>query len=160
MIARALIAVGALTLASCSPQAGASYPADAPFEPFFGKWQLVRAQVAPWWDGQGDEPRANPDFNFLEFQKDKSVGDGLVACDKPEYTVSTIDAEGLFEGNLSDPWQQARMLGFVRDAKITSMHFACATGGKDVALDFPMQAEDTILTGVDNMIYWLQRTPK
>ena len=158
---RLLLLAGAL--AACSPkaEAPAERSADAPIVPsnqFFGKWQLKRAQVAPWWDGKGEEPVADPAFTMVAFGPDKSSGAPIVTCDKPQYSVSLTPPPGLFEGNLADPFPQARMLGFM-DKDITMMRFGCASGAADVSLDFPMLDDNTIMLGLDNVIYTLTRTP-
>lgn len=155
----------ALALAACSPsseKAATQSAADAPIvpkNPLFGKWQLTRAQVAPWWDGKGEAPIADPALTMLEFQPGKSSGPPIAACDKPEYAVSLITPPGLFEGNLPDPFTQARMLGFL-EKDVTSVRFSCASGGADVSLDFPMLDDNTVMLGLDNMIYTLTRTPE
>jgi hypothetical protein len=163
---RLILLAGALALAACSPKAeapaAADRSADAPIvaaNPFFGKWQLTRAQVAPWWDGKGEEPVADPAFTMVQFAADKSSGAPIVTCDKPQYTVSMITPPGLFEGNLADAFSQARMIGFM-DKDITMLRFGCASGAADVSLDFPMLDDNTIMLGLDNVIYTLSRTPE
>jgi hypothetical protein len=169
MIVRALVFATALVasvsgLAACSPKAApAGDPAaDAdiiPKNPFFGKWQLVRAQVAPWWDGQGEEPIADPKFVEVNFEADKSSGAPIVTCSKPKYAVAIISPPTLFEGNLKDPWTQARAMGFPKEPDITQLNLSCTDDNKDVSLDFPMVNDDTIMLGLDNVIYTLQRSP-
>jgi hypothetical protein len=155
----------ALALAACAPRAEAPVVAERsasdpiiPSNPFFGKWQLTRAQVAPWWDKKGETPLADPALTMLTFEPSKSSGAPIVACDKPKYSVSLATPPGLFQGNLAEPFSEARMLGFM-DKEITVLNFGCESGGADVSLDFPMLNEDTIMLGLDNMIYTLSRTP-
>lgn len=167
MIVRAVVLASALLgLAACSPKAEAPAGGDpaigseiVPQNPFFGKWQLVRAQVAPWWDGKGEEPIADPKFTTVEFEAGKSTGAPIVTCSKPKYAVSIISPATLFEGNLADPWTQARALGFAKGPEITQLNLSCTDDNKDVSLDFPMVSDDTILLGLDNVIYTLQRSP-
>ena len=40
------------------------------------------------------------------------------------------------------------------------MSFSCESGGGDVSLDFPMLDDNTIMLGLDNVIYTLTRTPE
>ncbi len=169
MTGRVFIALlmGALIAGACSPQtegpAGAPTASSAdgpitPVNPIFGKWQLVRAQVAPWWDGKGPEPIADPAFTAIDFQPKSSSGPPIATCARPIYSVSLVTPAALFQGNLKDPWADARKLGFLK-SDITMLSFSCGDNNKDVALDFPMQAEDTLMIGLDNVIYTLQRTP-
>jgi hypothetical protein len=160
-LARSVLLTGILALAACSPKAEApghsAGDTIVASNPLFGKWQLTHAQVAPWWDGKGEAPLADPAFTSVTFAPDKSSGPPLVTCDKPKYSVSIVKAPGLFEGNLADPFPQARMLGFMKQ-DITMMSFGCASGTADISLDFPMLDDDTILLGLDNVIYTLTRT--
>jgi len=160
-LARSVLLAGILALAACSPKAEAPARSEndpaVPENPFFGRWQLTHAQVAPWWDGKGETPLADPAFTAVTFAPDKSSGPPLVTCDKPKYSVSVVKAPGLFEGSLADPFPQARMLGFMKQ-DITMMSFGCASGTADISLDFPMLDDDTIMLGLDNVIYTLTRT--
>lgn len=156
----------ALALAACSPKAEAPVAAERsasdpiiPSNPFFGKWQLTRAQVAPWWDERGETPVADPALTIVEFGPAKSTGAPIVTCDMPQYAVALASPAGLFQGNLAEPFSQARMLGFM-DKDITILSFRCDSGGADVSLDFPMLDENTIMLGLDNVIYTLSRTPE
>lgn len=160
-LARLHLLAVALALAACSPSTekpAVAAEATAPKNPFFGRWQLIHAQVAPWWDGKGEEPIADPAFTTVTFEPNKSSGPPIVTCDQPQYSVSLVTPPGLFEGNLADAFTQARMLGFL-DKDITVMSFACESGGADVSLHFPMLDDNTIMLGLDNVIYTLTRTP-
>jgi hypothetical protein len=161
--ARLLFLVAALALSACSPQPETTPESSAenpivPKNPFFGKWQLTRAQVAPWWDGKGEEPVADPALTTVTFEPSKSSGPPIATCDQPQYSVSLVTPPGLFEGNLADAFAQARMLGFL-DKDITVMSLSCESGGTDVSLDFPMLDDNTIMLGLDNVIYTLTRSP-
>jgi hypothetical protein len=162
--ARLLFLAAALALSACSPRSEPAPEASAedpivPKNPFFGKWQLTRAQVAPWWDGKGEEPVADPTFTTVTFEPSKSSGPPIATCDQPQYSVSLVTPPGLFEGNLADAFAQARMIGFL-DKDITVMNLSCESGGADVSLDFPMLDDNTIMLGLDNVIYTLTRTPE
>jgi len=158
-----------LALLACSPKAddkmaerpetddpNAAIVAD---NPFFGKWQLIRAQIAPWWDHQGPEPQADTNFTMVNFEPGKSSGAPIVTCSKPQYSVSLVGPPVLFEGNLKEPWVEARQLGFtITGNDITQLNFSCKDGNRDVSLDFPMLNDNTIFLGLDNIIYTLQRS--
>ncbi len=45
------------------------------------------------------------------------------------------------------------------DEDITAMSFSCESDAADVSLEFAMLDENTIMLGLDNMIYTLTRTP-
>jgi hypothetical protein len=169
VISRICIALmmGAVVVGACSPKgegpAGtpAASSADGPItpvNPIFGKWQLVRAQVAPWWDGAGAEPVADPAVTAIDFEPKSSSGPPIATCAKPIYSVSLVTPAALFQGKLKDPWMDARTLGFLK-SDITMLSFSCGDNDKHVELDFPMPAEDTLMLDLDNVIYTLQRTP-
>lgn len=170
-MARALV-FGALivnaVLQACSPAAEtkpevapavAPSGADAitPQNPFFGTWSLEGAKIAPWWDHKGEEPAPDPGMTKIVFGADASSGPPLLTCDKPKYAVNLVSPRALFEGNLPDPMKTATAMGFSAEGA-TSMTFTCASGTADVSLDFPMADDDTIMLGLDNVIYTFKRT--
>jgi len=170
----ALAAAGALTLSACeqhteTPIAPASVDvtedtgdatgADiaAPANPFFGEWSVSAAKIAPWWDGKGEEPAADPAFaSNVVLGSNKSGGPALLNCDKPTYAVNMTSPRGLFEGNLPDPGKNATELGF-KSSEISALTFTCASGTADVSLNFAMIDDDTIMLGLDNVLYRLKR---
>lgn len=138
----------------------ASDGADAitPGNPFFGAWSMTSAKVAPWWDGKGEEPAADPAFSAkVVLGANKTAGPDILTCDKPQYLVNIVSPRSLFEGNLPDPGKNATELGF-KSSEITLLRFSCAENAKDVSLDFPMIDDDTIMLGLDNVIYTFKRT--
>ena len=150
---------GFIALAACSP--GDSDP-DAsvarPGNPFFGTWKTATAQVAPWWTAPGAPPQMDPEFQNtpIVFAAGKSSGPAIVACKAPIYAVDFTRPRALFEGHLQDPARDAAALGFTSE-DITKMNLSCTDDNRDVSLDFPMVDDDTILLGLDNMIYTLKR---
>ncbi|MDP3740647.1 MAG: hypothetical protein Q8R02_24890 [Hyphomonadaceae bacterium] len=164
MFVRFALASCVLAVAACSPKAAtpdATKPDVARAgNPFFGAWKVETAQVAPWWDQQGAAPQMNAEFQntTIVFEAGKSSGPKLLTCDQATYAVSIVAVQVLFEGNLPDPAVDAATLGLPpRD--IDQLNFSCTSGGADVSLDFPMVDDDTILLGLDNMIYTLKRQP-
>ena len=138
-------------------EVGAGADAITPGNPFFGTWAMSSAKIAPWWDGKGDEPAADPALaGNVILGANKSSGPALLNCDKPRYAVNVVSPRGLFEGNLPDAAKDASALGFVSD-EITTMTFTCADGPGDVSLNFPMIDDDTIMLGLDNVLYTLKR---
>lgn len=162
MISRIVLAGCLIALAGCSPKAAApevTKPDVAKAgNPFFGTWKTETAQVAPWWDQQGAAPQMNAEFQNtpIVFEPGKASGPKLLTCDKALYAVSIVSVQVLFEGNLPDPAADAAALGLPpRD--IDQLNFTCDSGAADVSLDFPMVDDNTILLGLDNMIYTLKR---
>jgi hypothetical protein len=159
-LATLLASLAALT--GCSPNADDAEPPPAsvarPSNPFFGTWTTATAQVAPWWDQQGAAPEMNPDFQNtpIVFAVGQSSGPAIVTCAKPVYAVNIVRAPALFEGNLRDPQADAAALGISRP-DVSTLNLSCTENGADVSLDFPMVDENTILLGLDNMIYTLKR---
>ncbi len=166
---RVALAAMAIALAACSPAAApnSDKPAAAKdvdseptqgSSPYFGTWTLADARVAPWWDKKGDAPAADPAIGTITFAAAKSSGPPILTCDKPKYTVSVTEPRGLFEGGLPDADATAKSLGFDITGDITSMNFSCAAGDNDVSLDFPMLDANTIMLGLDNMLYTFKRS--
>ena len=157
-----VLAACGLALAGCSPKAGTAETTRSDVakagNPFFGTWKVETAQVAPWWDQQGAAPQMNPDFQNtpIVFQAGKSSGPKLLTCDQVTYAVSLVSVGILFEGNLPNPAADAAALGLPHN-DIDQLNFSCTSGGADVSLDFPMVDDNTILLGLDNMIYTLKR---
>lgn len=161
---RLLLVAAIAGLAACSPEtkkeeAPAAGGADvvAPKNPFFGTWEMTNAKIAPWWDKKGDEPAADPAMSTFVFHADKSSGPPLLTCDKPHYMTNLLPERSLFQGNLPDPAKDAPALGFT-SPDITVLSFTCASGTADVLVDFPMIDDDTIMAGVDNVLYTFRRT--
>lgn len=168
-----LATAGVIALAACEPAAeapaapatvevtddagDAGAEAITPGNPFFGTWSLSAAKIAPWWDGKGGEPEADPAFaSNVVIGANKSGGPALLNCDKPSYAVNIVSPRGLFEGNLSDPGKDATELGFA-SSEISTMTFTCVSGTADVSLNFAMIDDDTIMLGLDNVLYTLKR---
>lgn len=152
-----------LGLAACSPEAKKdAAPAEgadvvAPKNPFFGTWELTAAKIAPWWDNKGEEPTPDPAMAKIVFHADRSSGPTLLTCDKPHYIVNIAPQRALFEGNLPDPPKDAPALGFT-SPDVTVLAFSCASGTADVSADFPQVTDDTIMLGLDNVLYTFKRT--
>lgn len=158
----ALLLASLAAMTACSPNAdevdAPSADVARPSNPFFGTWTTAMAQVAPWWDQQGAAPEMNSDFQNtpIVFAAGSSTGPDIVTCAKPVYAVNIVRAPALFEGNLPDPQTDAATLGF-SGPDISTLNLSCTGNGVDVSLDFAMADETTILLGLDNMIYTLNR---
>ena len=155
------IIVGVLALAAaCSPaaeKADEGVDAITPRNPFFGAWELTAARVAPWWDNQGEEPAPDPAFSKFKLAADASSGPPIVTCSKPVYSTNIVPPRALFEGNLPDPAKDAAALGLTA-LDITTLTFTCEDNNASLSLDFPMVDDETILLGLDNVVYTFKRT--
>lgn len=156
-----VLAASALGLAGCSPaaekpaeKAGVDVP--TPHNPFFGTWEMSASAVAPWWDHKGAEPTADPAMAKFVFAPDKSSGPPMLTCDKPRYTTNITPDRGLFQGNLPDPAKDAPALGFT-SPDVVVMSFSCQSGTGDFLADFPMVDDNTIMLGLDNVLYTFKR---
>lgn len=150
---------GFIALAACSP--GDSDPGASvarPGNPFFGAWKTATAQVAPWWSEPGAPPQMNPEFQNtpIVFAAGKSTGPSIVTCKAPVYAIDIVRPRTLFEGHLRDVEADTTALGFTSN-EITRLNLSCTDDSKDVSLDFPMVDDNTILLGLDSMIYTLKR---
>jgi hypothetical protein len=153
--------VGILALAAaCSPAADTpdeGVDAITPRNPFFGTWELTAARVAPWWDNQGQEPAPDPGFTKFKLAADASSGPPIVSCSKPVYSTNIVPPRTLFAGNLPDPSRDAVALGLTT-LDIMVLTFTCEENNASVSLDFPMVDDETILLGLDNVVYTFRRT--
>jgi hypothetical protein len=158
---RGLIA-GCLLLAATACSPAAETPAEGadaitPRNPFFGTWELTAARVAPWWDKVGEEPAPDPAFTKFTLAADKTTGPPIVTCAKPAYSTNIVPPRSLFQGNLPDPTKDAAALG-ITDLDVTVLSYSCSDNNADVSLDLPMLDAETILLGLDNVVYTFKRT--
>jgi hypothetical protein len=95
--------------------------------------------------------------SLVELAAVNSSGPELTTCAAPKFTTISTDPRGLFQGSLTDPEKQAAELGF-KPENILVLSFSCDENQRDVSLDFAMADDNTILLGLDNMIYTLMRS--
>lgn len=158
---RSAVALMALAFAACTP-ASEEAPATGaeavtPRNPFFGTWEIKAARIAPWWDGQGEEPAADPAYTKLSLEADATSGAPVLTCDKPSYMTDILPVRGLFQGLLPEPDKDAVALGLT-ETNPTVLTFSCVSGTADVEAQFVMADPDMILLGIDNVIYTYTRT--
>jgi hypothetical protein len=157
---RLVLASLVLAFAACTPaaeEAPAGVDTPTPRNPFFGTWELTSARIAPWWKGPGEEPAADPAMTTFTLQADKTTGPPLLTCAKPSFSTNIVPQRSLFEGNLPDPPADAAALGFT-SPDITQLTYSCTDNPADVSLDFPRLDDETILLGLDNVIYTFRLT--
>lgn len=125
---------------------------------FLGRWKVTEAKIAPWHDGTGAAPATDPALQgkTIIFSAHATGGSSVVACKNAIYTVSMIGPDMLFEGGLKNPEKDAVALRF-RGDRIETLNIGCNSKSGDMELDFPMVDRDTLLLGLNNMVYTLKR---
>ena len=98
-------------------------------------------------------------FSPIILSPTSASGSKVLACPKTVYSAAKVPADFLFEGNLKNPVKDAAALGF-KSEEIVSLSESCDTKDGDLEFDFPMVDQDTILLGLNNMIYTLKRLAK
>jgi hypothetical protein len=135
-------------------------PVDSPdsIKLFYGSWQVSNAAVASFYDGDGATPAPDPELmgKTIVFAPTSVSGSKTLACSKAIYSAAKVPTDFLFEGNLKNPVKDAAALGF-KDEEIVSLSEGCESKDGDLEFDFPMVDPDTILLGLNNMIYTLKR---
>jgi hypothetical protein len=165
----------ATLLCGCSPTAetpapkpiATTAPATAPtpdksaqIAPFLGHWRQSAVVIAPWWNGKGDRPEADPEFAEKDtvLMATSSSGPGIVHCEEAVYSPTSLPLDSLFEGNLKDPAKDAAKLG-ITGSDIPTMLQGCKSSTGDLELLFHLTEPDTLMLGLNNMIYTLKRVP-
>ena len=140
----------------------AAFPAQAAAQGVFaGSWTVTGSQDAPWIGPKSD---LKPHYEaallgaVITFRANRVDGPSWFACPKPHYAITELEPESLFEGGLDDPdrgmttsKETAAKLGFA-GRKFPTLETGCAE------LSFHLAAPDTILFGLNNVIYTLKRT--
>ncbi len=131
-------------------------------EGFIGRWSIERVEPAPW-----VEPGTAPDASIAELYVGKTVsfetqridGPALLACENPRYRFEEIPAEGMFQGNLAGPTDDAA----AAEAKANKMGFTppvrTMTTGCEHDIAFHMSDASHAAFALDNMIFWMVRAP-
>ena len=148
-----------LTLVMCLM---AAFPARAVAQGVFkGSWTVTSSQDAPW---VGPKSELKPHYEaalrnaVITFRPNRVDGPSWFACPKPHYALTDLEPDSLFEGGLADPdrgmttpKETAAKLGFVGE-KFPTLETGCAE------LSFHLAAPDTIMFGLNNVIYTLKRS--
>ena len=136
--------------------------ATAAENPFLGRWTVVEAQAAPWVDPK--DASTTPDFDkalshmTIVFTMAGIEGPQPFGCKKVMYKLNTTEPDGLFEGGLKNPKEDAAKLGF-KDMKIMSLNEGCVSSQADFDMDFAMVDPDTLVFALNNVVYRLKRAP-
>jgi hypothetical protein len=161
-------ACAAALIAGCSPSGtpaatgAGEAKAGGDTAAFMGTWTLAGSIAAPWFTGPGFTPKANPEFaeKPLVLAADSASGPAVMTCDQPAYTTSLLPVQSLFEGNLTDIADDSRAIGVSADAKdIPTLMEGCKTGTADMEMSYHLIDPNTLLLGLDNVIYQFARQP-
>jgi hypothetical protein len=147
-------------IVTTSPAAPSAADPSAKIGPFLGHWRQSAVVIAPWWDGKGDKPEADPEFSLRDtvLTATSSSGPGIVNCEEAVYSPTSLPLDSLFEGNLRDPANDAAKLG-IKGSDIPTVLQHCKSSTGDLELLFHLTDQDTLMLGLDNMIYTLKRIP-
>jgi hypothetical protein len=134
-------------------------------DPFYiGKWKIVSAVVAPWWE----DPTRKPDAAGIRAFVGKTItisvkaieGPGIFACKKTQYKISDYPADFLFQGAFGemqirnktvDPAAIAASLGF-RGSSWKTLETGC-----EAEIDYHFLDPATAAIGLDNYVYTLRK---
>ena len=144
LLAAAFLAGGASALA----QSYGPSPIGATFV-------ITGSQKAPWAEGrrgeEGPEARALKGKKII-FGQEAISGPQPMACKKPDYERVAVEPEGLFQGGLKAPAEDAAALGFAA-GKVPSLLTGCE-------VDYHFLDADHALFALDNRIYKLERVKR
>jgi hypothetical protein len=118
---------------------------------FAGAWRVSAWRPAPW---LADSARkvVRPDADVLgrrlTFGARRVTGPEILSCAAPKYEIKPVPPEGLFQGNLPRPAEQARALGLT--SSITTLMPGCE-------FEFHFRDGRTGYFALDNVIYTIAR---
>src|SRR5262249_44789519 len=128
---------------------------------FLGRWTIERVESAPWVTTPPDEGIASAYVGkTVTFDAQRIDGPALLACANPKYAFVDVPAEGLFQGSLAQTEADAdkaraaaTKMGFVQQPVATM------TTGCEHDIAFHMRDDNQAAFALDNMIFWMTRTP-
>lgn len=155
-----VVALGA-ALAACSGKSGApggGAVASGTLADFTGDWKVTGHIVAPWFVGPGFSPEPDPEIlgKVLTIAETATSGPAILTCDAAKFEVKALPVDGLFEGNVPDPYVAKAALGVEQEQTSTLME-ACTSGGADKEFNYHLVAKDRMLLGLDNIVYQFDR---
>ena len=149
--------VGVL-LSTLSPMASAA-------DPFYlGKWKIVSAVVAPWWEDRAHKPDEAEVRSLLgktvTITSKAIQGPRILACMGTRYQVKDYPADFLFQGAFGemqirdksvDPVKVAATVGF-RGSSWKTLETGC-----DVEIDYHFIDPTTAAIGLNNYVFTLKK---
>ena len=149
-------------LAACSGSqssgGGSVNASEATPASFAGDWKVSAHIVAPWFVGPGFSPEPDPEIlgKVLTIAETATSGPAILTCDAAKFEVKALPVDGLFEGNVPDPYVAKAALGVEQEQTSTLME-ACTSGGADKEFNYHLVAKDRMLLGLDNIVYQFDR---
>lgn len=118
---------------------------------FSGAWTIRSWQPAPWLDAaeaKGIRAERGMIGARVTFTSTRVTGPRILSCDKPVYEIKDVPFEGLFEGGLTKPAEQATALGF--KGLVTTLAPGCE-------FEFHQRDPNTALFAMSNVVYVMVR---
>ena len=145
---KALIALGCI--AAC-----AQTFAGAPASDILGTWKITRGVVAPW----VQPGRSLPDIRAwlgqtVRFAPGRVTGPAPMRCGNARYQATHTPPEGLFQGVLPAPAQDAARALDLPAGEVPGTSLTCDTG----IFELHRAGATTLLVAVDNVIWTLDRS--
>lgn len=129
-------------------------PALAAEPAYLGAWHIAEARPAPWVKSAAEtfpEEERRLVGQTVTYGPARIEGPSPLACDGPRYELLDVPPEGLFQGGLTAPAEQATALGF-RSRTIETLQTGC-----EGWIDFHFVDATTALFALNNAIYTLRR---
>jgi hypothetical protein len=123
--------------------------------PFYlGSWKIISSQPAPWVAPDAKPAPVDPlalSGRTITFGRQSISGPPLLGCQGPRYVVKRYPPEALFQGNLTAPARQARMLGY-RSATIRTLETGC-----EHLIEYHFIGANEALFALDNRLWRIRR---
>ncbi|HTV33820.1 MAG TPA: lysozyme inhibitor LprI family protein [Methylocella sp.] len=133
-----------------------------PFDPsqdmtvFSDQWRLTERVAAPWMGDTGQQDSLNTWLGHsIRFLHERIDARAPLGCLKPKYEFRQLAPRALFHGKLTDPEQQAPVLGF-DEADIKEQKIWTLTTGCGVEFYF-IDPYTVLFASDDNYVYKLVR---
>lgn len=134
-------------------------------DPFYiGKWKIVSAEVAPWWEDKAHKPDAAGVRAYVgktvTFASRSITGPALLGCTRTQYKLDDRPADSLFQGEFGemqirdksvDPAKIAASLGF-KGTSWKTLETGCVA-----EIDYHFLDASTAAFGLDNYVYMLKK---
>jgi len=155
---RASVTLAGLLLGSLSPIASAA-------DLFYvGKWKIVSAVVAPWWEDRTHKP----DDAEMRSLVGKTItitskaiqGPQILACTGTRYQVKDYPADFLFQGAFGEMHRLDKSVDPIKVAATVGFHgssWKTLETGCDAEIDYHFIDPTTAAIGLDNYVYTLKK---
>jgi hypothetical protein len=130
---------------------------------YFGKWKIVSAAVAPWWEDKAHPP-ADADMRSLVGKmvtfSAKEIQATRGACRNPNYVVKDYPADYLFQGAFGEMQRRNKSVDPVKvaaNAGFVGKTFKMLETGCAFELDWHFIDANTAAFALDNYIYTMKK---